>query len=188
MGLDIQVRFDLGDKFYDLPQEIDYNQFLNDHWLSREFCIFMCRRDVISGKAELDQIGELTETDITPIYDMNNYLPERQINLDIDSIAFIAGKTPDQTRAEILESNKKYEGNIDLVIETLEKLIDKLSKINDLSAKIKDQNWHGYFDNFNAENMGSYTKNNFGQDLRNLLRYVKYGKEQGAKTVGFHYE
>ena len=78
MGLDISVNFDNQEKLYSLDEYRKTRESIN---LSRTFCNFMCRREVVQDcRPELDQIGELTGIDISFLYDMQEYTEEWEID------------------------------------------------------------------------------------------------------------
>jgi hypothetical protein len=65
--------------YYDLD-DINFHK----HSLSRTFCNFMSRRDLIAGEPELDQIGKITGLNIQPLYDMNNYTNDVDLENDLN--------------------------------------------------------------------------------------------------------
>ena len=77
MGLDISANFNNQDDLFILE---DYSKIEDSFNLSRTFCNFMCRRDIVEDcRAELDQIGELTGIDINFLYNMQEYTEEWEI-------------------------------------------------------------------------------------------------------------
>lgn len=68
MGLDILILTDKRDDIYSDDYHDPKNGYFHKHSQSRTFCNFMCRQDVSEGQPELDQIGEITSVDISPIY------------------------------------------------------------------------------------------------------------------------
>ena len=65
MGLDILI----GTNNYEALHSADYhdekNDYFNKHSLSRTFCNFMCRQNVVSHEPEFDQIRKITGVDIS---------------------------------------------------------------------------------------------------------------------------
>ncbi|MCH2194101.1 hypothetical protein [Kordia sp.] len=120
MGLDIllQTEIELETKGLD-----DYNT----QSLSREFCNLICRRDIVDHEAELDQIGRLTNVDVSCIYQMNMYPDEGDIAEAIEFAVNEAEKEKILAEAEI--SRKAITGNIDTILQTLNALLEKLSNI-----------------------------------------------------------
>jgi hypothetical protein len=192
MGLDIQIHVDNSEEvftpdYYDLD-DINFHK----HSLSRTFCKFMSRRDVIAGEPELDQIGKITGLNIQPLYDMNNYGSDEYLQSMLDY-----AKT-EQEKIEILKKFKttcdKLKGNIDLMIPLITQLIEKLSKINNLPKLLRKidpdrdtLNNDSYFANFNINEGDGYINNNFGHDLRNFQSFLLYAKSKGSRTVYFAY-
>lgn len=159
MGLDILIAVDNMDEVYtpDYHNPV-YNHF-KSHNLSRSFSNLMFRQHVVNGEPELDQIGRIASVDITPIYEM------------------------EQPHAV---------GNIETVYETVRTLVSTLSEIQDLPALLQNHgndtlDYRNYFADFNRENEKSYIANNFGQDLRNFLRFLSFARERGATSVFFQY-
>lgn len=136
------------------------------HQLSRTFYRLMCRQHVLSGAPELDQIGALAEIDITPFYDMEQYG----------------------------QQDEEIQDNIGQVYTLVTSLIDALSQVNNLAAHFEyepeDTPWEEaeYFLNFTSDKAVNVLDQNFGQDLRNLKRFLEFAREKGTTTVFFHYE
>lgn len=190
MGLDILVCFDNNDKIYSSEYHDENFDHFHKHSLSRKFCNLMCRKDAVSGEPELDQIGRITSVDISPIYEMENYGHGEELEF------FLETAETEEQKQSILNfdkaSKEKLKGNIDKVIVTLTTLIDKLSKIYNLPNLLNDNGWDSldnqtYFADFNKDNELGYINNNFGQDLRNLRRFLEYAKAKDSTTVYFTY-
>jgi hypothetical protein len=190
MGLDIQLSTDNEEQLFTPDYFSDGKDYFNKHSLSRTFCNFMCRPNVISGEPELDQIGRITGTDINPIKDMEKYWDEDNIE---SQLSFADNETE---RQEILrrinDDRKSVENNIDKVHETISDLISKLSTIDNLPTLLSDNGWDSlnnetYFADFNVDKGEGYIGNNFGQDLRNFIRFIEYAKAHGSKTIYFRY-
>ena len=183
MGLDIllQTEIELETKGLD-----DYNT----QSLSREFCNLICRRDIVDHEAELDQIGRLTNVDVSCIYQMNMYPDEGDIAEAIEFAVNEAEKEKILAEAEI--SRKAITGNIDTILQTLNALLEKLSNILNLPSLLHQTdddtlNSKYYFSDFNQDKGKGYIDNNFGQDLRNFKRFVETAKSIGNKTIWFMY-
>ncbi len=181
MGLDIFIHTDSDDTLRAHEYFDDKDYFRNSHWVSRSFCIFMCRQNVIDGEPELDQVGKITGVDIEPLYEMERYISQD----DAELIAELSGQTVDKVSQNEMT-------NVSKVITTVSMLIEKLSVIDNLPDLLNDNGYDTlgykeYFGNFNAANNGSYVNNNFGQDLRNMNRFLEYAKSKGAGSVYFSY-
>ena len=190
MGLDILVCFDNNDKIYSNDYHDEKFDHFHKHSLSRTFCNFMCRKDAVSGEPELDQIGRITSVVISPIYEMENYGHGEELEF------FLETAETEEQRQNILNldkaSKEKLKGNIDKVIVTITKLIDKLSQIDNLPNLLNDNGWDSlenqiYFADFSKDKGQGYISNNFGQDLRNLKRFLEYAKAKGSTTAYFNY-
>ena len=150
----------------------------------------MCRKDAVSGEPELDQIGRITSVDISPIYEMENYGHGEELEF------FLETAETEEQRQKILNldkaSKEKLKGNIDKVVITITRLINKLSQIDNLPDLLNDNGWDSlenqiYFADFNNDKGQGYIRNNFGQDLRNLKRFLEYAKTKGSTTAYFNY-
>src|SRR5688572_30620972 len=115
MGLDISI---VTDNIKEIESG-DYwnpeNDNLNKHSLSRTFCNLMCRKDVVEGEPELDQISRLTEVDISPIYEMEQYGGDswdEEISLEPPYTA--QGLQPNQE----IKGKPALDNNIDKVLAT----------------------------------------------------------------------
>ena len=192
MGLDLLVCFDNNDEIYSSDYHDEKFDHFNKHSLSRTFCNLMCRKNVVSGETELDQIGNITSIDISPIYQMETYGNDSGEELEF----FLEMAETEEQKENIIKqvkaSKDKLKGNIEKVLTTLTNLIDKLSKIDDLPKMLTD-NGHDtldnetYFADFNKDKGQGYNKNNFGQDLRNFKRFLEYAKSKGSTTTFFNY-
>lgn len=192
MGLDISILTDNHEEvksgdYWDLK-----NDYLNKHGLSRTVCHLMCRKDVISGEPELDQIGRITSVDISPIYEMETYESDNGEELEF----FLEIADSDEERERILQqakqNKKNLSGNIDKVMDRIETLIAKLASVDNLPDLLNDNGYDTldskyYFSDFNIDKGRGYIGNNFGQDLRNFKRFLEFAKSKGTKTVYFTY-
>ena len=192
MGLDILVCFDNNDEIYSNDYHNEKFDYFNKHSLSRTFCDLMCRKDVVSGEPELDQISKITSVDISPIYKMETYGSDSGEELEF----FLEMAETEEQRESIIKqsqaSKDKLKGNIDTVLATVTNLIDKLSKINNLPKMLTDNGYDTleneiYFADFNKDKGQGYISNNFGQDLRNFKRFLEYAKAKGSTTTYFNY-
>jgi hypothetical protein len=188
MGLDISIATDKDEVLYDsdyfLSEEFD------KHKLSRTFCDFMSRRNVIDTEPELDQLGRLTNIDITPLYDMESYPNAEAIDFQLMTAE------SDEEKEKILKEAKalrtQLNGNIDRVLALVDSFITKLNGIDHLSAKIATSAFDTldnveYFSDFQLDKGDGYIGNNLGQDLRNLQRFLNFAKSKGVTTVYFVY-
>lgn len=190
MGLDINIGTDNSDEIYSSGYYDDKNDYLNKHSLSRTFCNFMCRQNVIDHEPELDQIGRITGVNISSLYEMENYSEGEEL----DFFAEFA-ESDDEIKKLLVkaESKKdKLKGNIDKVMQTLNSLIDKLNGINNLPSLLLATDFDSlgnqeYFSDFQTENVTGYVSNNFGQDLRNFRCFLEFAKSKGSTTVWFNY-
>ena len=190
MGMDILIIANNNDKLMSLDYYDEKNDYFNKHNLSRTFCNFMSRPNVISGEPELDQIGKITRVDISCIYDMEKYLDDDSAE---HYISF--GNTKEERekiKNQIQADKDSLSGNIEIVLTTVTDLIKSLSQIDNLN-QILDDNGDDtldndfYFSDFNIDKGQGYIGNNFGQDLRNFQRFLEYAKTKGTTTVWFNY-
>ena len=139
MGLDIFICFDNNDEIFSKDYYVESLDHSRLHSLSRTFCNFMCRKNVISGEPEFDQIARITSIDISPIYDMENYGHGEELDY------FLETAETDEQREQIIKldeaSKEKLKGNLDKVLETIEKLIERLSNIKDLALLLTDNGY-----------------------------------------------
>ena len=188
MGLDINLRVENQESLFGGDEQFDYFYV---HGLSRTFCNLMCRRDVIaSGEPELDQVGAITGVDISPLYAMNDYPDEEALAFYVDMADTEAEKQ--QVLTDATNSKASLQGNIPLVTDTLNLLIEKLSLVANLPGLLAPTDFDSldngeYFGNFNSNPGDGYIGNNFGQDLRNFKRFLQYAQSKGATTVFFVY-
>lgn len=119
MGLDILVRTDKDEQIF----TADYHDSKHDHFnknsLSRTFCNFMCRQNVVSGEPELDQIGRITSVDISPFYTMETNGSTEELEF------FLEMAESEEEKQRILEQAKKnkekLKGNLDICFPLLQR-------------------------------------------------------------------
>ncbi len=182
------------DKDDDLYAEGFYDEhfnFFHKHSLSRNFCNFMSRYLVTDGEPELDQIGSLLGIDISPLYHMEYYADE------VSAESQLSLAETEQERKEILQQieadRNRIKNNIDVVLHTIERMHEQLSGISDLHKKLDDHGddtlgYENYFTDFTIDKGNGSTHNNFGHDLRNFKRFLRFAKSKGATTVWFDYD
>lgn len=190
MGLDIYIEADNDEVFQSDEYLDEKNDYFNKHSLSRTFCNFMCRKNVISHEPELDQIGRITGVDISPIYEMESYPEEMGLAF------FLERAESEEEKQKILKNAEddktKLQGNITRVLKTVTELIEKLNSIDNLPSLLLQTNFDSlgneeYFSAFKEDNGEGYIFNNFGQDLRNFKRFLEFAKSKGTTTVWFNY-
>ena len=192
MGIDIHIWTDKREHLYGDDYDNPKNDYFHKHSLSRTFCNFIYCQDVVNGQPELDQIGQITSVDISPIYQMETYGSDNGDELSF----FLETAESDEERQSILarvQQNKEgLKGNTDRIIITIDSLINKLAKIDNLPVLLNDcghdtLDYKTYFTDFNIDKGEGYIGNNFGQDLRNFRRFLEYAKDKGTSTVYFDY-
>jgi hypothetical protein len=184
MGLDISIGIDNYEQVFDENYYHNEDENFNKHSLSRTFCNFICRREVIETEAELDQIGKIVGVDISAIYEMGNYV-------DVEELAEYIEE--EELENEIINAelnNAKLEGNINKVLNTISELITKLNEIENLpklllKTEFDTLNNNEYFSSFSIDKGKGYIDNNFGQDLRNFKNFLEYCLKRETKTVWF---
>lgn len=187
MGLDISVNLDNQNELYELKE---FENLLGQSNLSRTFCNFMCRREAVSDESELDQLGDITGVDIRFLYEMEEYFEEWEID---EMLEFEEDEEEKFAQKEsILNQNEKVYNNLYRVRDNLVQLIEKLNEIPDLVERLNKptEDTLGideYFSAFQYNTGDGYIGNNLGQDLRNLLKIVEFGLENGSKTIYFNY-
>lgn len=184
MGLDISL---LTDNFDELSEHEEFEVIEDQCQLSREFCNLICRKNVIeSGIPELEQISNITGCDISFLYGMENYTSD----WDLEELEEYED---DKTIDSIKKSNLEIENNIDNVLSGIKCLISNLNEIEHLDRQLNKTEYDTigidyYFSDFKIDKGDGYIGNNFGQDLRNILRFVEFAKSRSAKTIFFQYE
>ena len=187
MGLDISVQADNDERLYQ-EQPDDY---FEKHSLSRTFCNFTLRANSIEeGATELEQIGQLTGVDTTSLEQMQSY-PEAEY------LEFLLSRAESDTERQALLAQDEADkaaiaGNLPAVLATVQQLLERLATINNLPTLLDA---HGndilgydyYFTDFLTDKGEGYIGNNFGQDLRNLERFLQFAQSHGSATVWFTY-
>jgi hypothetical protein len=188
MGLDIHISTDKDDVLFDG----DYfkNEEYYKHQLSRTFCNFMSRRNVISTEPELDQIGRLTGIDILPLYEMESYPHEEALEFEL--LTADSEEEKERILGRAKDDARRVQGNLEKTLATVDTLIQKLGQIERLAdhLKVPDADVlsvQEYFSDFHTDKGDGYIGNNFGQDLRNFQRFLQFAKSKGVTTVYFVY-
>lgn len=183
MGLDINLCTDNYDELFELEQ---FEELEDQFQLSREFCNLMCRKNIIeNGESELEQISKITGCDTIFLYSMESYTPEWELE-ELEEYE------DEETIESMKNANSKIENNIQDVHSKLSVLIAKLNDIDDLELRLNqtDDDTIGikdYFSDFKMDKGDGYIGNNFGQDLRNFLKFVEFTKSNSANTIFFQY-
>lgn len=199
MGLDIRISTTKIDELYAIEPTKDY---FYEHSLSRTFCNVICRKNAFEWASELEKIGGIVGLDVQPLFDMEDYAEEHDVQEQLSFMESEVERLNFQKRVD--DGRKKSEGNIDKIINLISHLISSLSEIDNLNEQLKNeykrQYLHGkelksimyyvdfgYFTDFNIDKGDGYMHNNFGQDLRNFKRFLEFAKENGRTTVWFFY-
>ena len=190
MGLDIQFAVDNSQEVF-TPEYITNDEFSHSHKLSRTFCNLMCRQHGFSGIPELDQIGKITGLDISPLYQMECFMEDFEIDDELSR--FETNEEKENFKKTTLAEMEKNNGNIEIIYELISALIDRLSKINNLPEKLDHAEYDTlnseiYFSDFNLNPGNGDIDNNFGQDLRNFKNFIEFARSKGSKTIYFRYE
>ena len=186
MGLDISLRVNNDSEI--ITREYFENR--NLYSLSREFCNLMCRPGVIEHTPEFDQIGTITDIDISHLYKMTEYPSDDE---EIDMIEFAENEEEkERLKADFEKRKQDLNGNINQVKILVEKLIDSLEKIDNLYERLiktdfDSMNSEYYFSDFNKDKGEGYIGNNFGQDMRNFKRFIDYAIDRNSETIWFEY-
>ena len=186
MGLDINLRVN-NDSEIITPEYFENSKLYS---LSREFCNLMCRPGVVEHTPEFDQIGEITNIDISHLYKMTEYPSEDE---EIDMIEFAENnEEKERLKSDYEKRKQELNGNISQVNILVEKLINNLKNIDDLYERLiktdfDSMNSEYYFSDFDKDKGDGYIRNNFGQDLRNFKRFINYAIERNSETIWFEY-
>jgi hypothetical protein len=190
MGLDIRI---VTDNYEDLVAGDYYdenNDYFHKRHLSRTFCDLMCRKDIIDGEPELNQIGKLVDVDISCFYTMEKYWDKWYVEEHLLHEKSESAK--EEFLKRVKEDNERLLGNIVIVKSTVDSLIAMLSSFQNLEKEVDDSNNDTlgnqyYFSDFLTDKGDGYIENNFGQDLRNFQRFLNFAQSKGATTVWFDY-
>ena len=190
MGLDIFVITDNYDVLQNAYFSGDECELRSAHRLSRTFCNFMCRPNVISHEPELDQIGRIAGVNIAPLTEMNSYPDE----LDLEY--WIGQAETEEERQKIINkaetAKASLRDNIDRISETINALTEKISNIRNLPELLQPTDFDSlnnatYFAHLQIDNIDRFAGDNFGQDLRNFRRVLEFAKAHGSTPVWFSY-
>lgn len=185
MGLDVSLVTGNDEEIGELQLK---DNLYRQHRLSRTFCWFLDREIVVKHQPELDQIGEITNIDISIIYQMKFYPDKEYLEFELEF-----AKTEEEREKVLSDAEEvkfRLKDNLEKVLFIITSLIEKLSKIDNLNQLLLSTNYDSldneyYFSDFNLDKGDGYIDNNFGQDLRNFKRFLEFAKENGAKTAWF---
>jgi hypothetical protein len=189
MGLDIHLAVNNGDDVYPALFTAGTDES-HKYSLSRSFCNIMCRKNVTHEEPEIEQIGRITDVDISPLYEMENFVDAEAFHMEMMICKTDAER--EQKKAEIDNYNSKLNGNFDRVLFTVQQLIKKLSAMPHLEKQLMHHDFNSgsgseYFSDFNTDKGSGYIGNNFGHDLRNFERFLLLAQSKGTRTVWFTY-
>ena len=165
MGLHIHIVTDNYHEVYSTEFFKNEPEYRSKMHLSKDFAELMARLNVSFGMSELMQVESISEVKLSAIWDMATFHGEEGNTLD---------------------------HNINPVIETVDRLIEKLNTVENLQTKIEpyddDIDLEFYFSDFSRDIVNGTSDNNFGQDLRNFKRFLEYALSKGASKVWFNIE
>ena len=152
--------------------------------VSSSFYEFMNGNSSSSGKSYLNQIELLTGIDLSTLDEMARYISSFETD---EKSEMMESEAYHLYLKKVEQENKKLRGNIDKVIDSLNRLIPELEKIKDLSDKLNfiDAINSDYYRNLDKVESGVCDENNLAQDLRNILRYTLLAKSRGIETTFF---
>ena len=159
--------------------------------LSNLFCNLLLRRDVSAVESELDQIGAITDLDISPFYGMLEY------TTDLNATSMLSFAETEEERQKILkqieDGKAAAKGNLPHVLKLVDALLVRLAIIEDLPARLdhggRDTLNSAYYFDPSAEIVErNFPRHNFMQDLRDLKLFLEDMGGKGLKTVYFSME
>jgi hypothetical protein len=183
MGLDI---------FISTNKEIDRREDIRNS-LSRIFVRLILQQHD-NNDEEINQISKISSIDLTALLEMEipdtSYL-EFQLDDNEDD------KEAQRIKDEIVKTKELFSKDIDLIIDTLQKLDTTLKTKPDYYKQLHltdpDDNYINYFKNYpievkpNEYGFISDSDTNFGVDIRTLLTYLTFAKSQGATKTYFSF-
>ncbi|RYY07723.1 MAG: hypothetical protein EOP43_02395 [Sphingobacteriaceae bacterium] len=189
MGLDIHISTDNSVRSQIPDYYNEQDDYFNKHSLSRSFFNLMNRQTDVVQELEIDQISKIAEVDLSSLYEMESYPNEDYLEYQLE---YAETEEEKQSILKQAEADKLLlHENINKVLQTINSLIEKLMKINNLSELLVPANFDSsnlsYFSDFEVDKKTRYIDNNFGQDLRNFKRFLEFAKEHGTTSVWFEY-
>lgn len=183
MGLDIFISTDI-----DIMSEAGLRSSLSRIFLRLIF------RQHDQDDDEINQISEISGIDLSSLLEMN--IPDTSyLEFQLDSIE--DGQERQKIKDEITQIREKFSKDINVVIDTLQKLDEKLKAKPDYFQKIRltnpPESFINYFKNYSVDiepnKYGFVSDNdtNFGVDIRGLLRYLTFARSQGAVKTYFSF-
>lgn len=182
MGLDIFIstdkKIDEQDKFVSLSRK-----FLRINFQQHD-----------DNDEELNQISEISNVDLTPLLEMTipdtGYLESQLDDTENE-------EETKRIKDEIAQIEEQYSPNIELVIDTLQKLNTALKAKPDYYKQLHltepNEAYINYFKKYSVDvepneyGSISYSDENFGIDIRTLLNYLIFAKSQGATKTYFKF-
>lgn len=154
--------------------------------LSDMFNDLILRREFLYEHAELDQIGKIIDVDVEPIYAMSFYWDKAAEAESLSALNDEAGKAKQQ--AIIQTINESLIGNLDLVLQTVVYMEDKLAGIDNLEELIIQSN-DGFFDNhtYFKKSVKEYECNILA-DIKKMKEFLVFAKSLGADTSYFKFK
>ena len=143
---------------------------------------------------EINQISEISGIDLTPLLEMN--IPDTSyLEFQLEDIK--DEEEIKKIRSEITATQEQYSQDIQLVLDTLQKLDkalkDKPAYYKQLNLTDPYEAYINYFKNYatdvepNEYDFISDSETNFGVDIRTLISYLTFAKSQGATKTYFSF-
>jgi hypothetical protein len=183
MGLAVLVG---ANNFAELEAGADDSQGFD---LSQHFCDLLGQRHMEDIEAPLlDQVGAIADVDISPLNEMIDYLSP-------DDVASLLRYDRDEearakTRLAGEDAQAAVAQNLPRVRATLATLLEHLVLVPDLFHRLVPDDYgmfdyEAYFSDFQLDTSAETGDQNFGEDLRNLKRFLDYAHSKGTHTVFF---
>ena len=141
---------------------------------------------------EINQISKISGVDLTPLLEM--HIPDtRYLEFQLEDIE--DEEEIKRIKSEIIETKRQYSQDIQLVVDTLQKLDKVLKEKTDYYKQLQltspHQAYIDYFKNYPVDiesdenDFISDSETNFGIDIRTIINYLTFAKSQGATKTYF---
>ncbi|MBC7920956.1 MAG: hypothetical protein H7Z75_07660 [Ferruginibacter sp.] len=161
-----------------------------DYALSRTLCrLFLgTYKSPNPDHGELIQVGKLAGVDLTPLVRMGDYVTKDHEELLLANVADAGEK--ERLHQEIQQKRDGAWQPIPLVKGTVVALLNRLGEgvYAQIEYNENHREWlHPYFRDPQPGRDDEYAGNTFGQDLRNVLRYLEFAEQKGEAYVIFDF-
>lgn len=156
--------------------------------LSDMFGALLISRDLATQDelGEFDQIAQIVNVDIEPIYKMSNYWDKAE---ELEHLSRLKNEVAKANQLEIIQQNNdNLLGNITQIYDTIKKLEIGVRSTDVLKFLLTKNNADFYKNNLYFSHETKYLESNLLEDLLKMIAFIDFVKPLDADTVYFKFK